>query len=211
MPASFTSTLPTQSRPEPPPATATPPWSAHSAKTVYENPWTTVREEALIGPQGQTGLYGFFAPVDCVVVVPLWVEEKLLHTALVEQWRQPIREFSWEVPCGRIEAGESIEVAANRELAEECGFQAGELISLGTWRHSDARVAGIIHCFAAVDLALASHLTKDDSEADLSAFRLSWTQALAAIDSGAVNQVASMSALLRCASNPRVKELFALP
>ncbi len=209
--ASFLSTLPTLAHSKQPPAGDNPPWSVSASREVYENPWTKVVEEELIGPDEQEGLYGYFAPIDCVVVVPLWLEDGTLHTALVEQWRQPIREYSWEVPCGRIEPGESVEDSARRELAEECGFNAGQLIPIGTWRHSDARVAGIIHTFAAVDLSLNQHASKDASEVDLSAFRLTWREALQAMDAGAVNQVASMSALLHCDRHKLVQEQLTTP
>jgi 8-oxo-dGTP pyrophosphatase MutT (NUDIX family) len=194
-----------------PPGGDNPPWQAVSSQEIYTNPWTTVIEEQLVGPQQQPGLYGYFAPVDCVVVVPLWIEGGAWHTALVQQWRQPIREHSWEVPCGRIEPGEDVEATAQRELAEECGFQAGHLVQIGRWRHSDARVAGIIHCCVALDLTSDHSYTKDDTEADLSVFRLRWGDAFAAIDSGAVNQVASMSALLHCTRHATVSTLLSAP
>ena len=168
-------------------------------------------EEKLLGPNQQPGIYGYFAPVDCVFVVPLWFEDGVLHTALVEQWRQPIREHSWEVPCGRLEAGENPQAAAQRELMEECGLEAGQLLQIGAWRHSDARVAGLINTFVALDLRRNHSLSKDDSEADLHAFRLSWDQAMAAIDSGAISQVGTLSALLRAAQHQAVQDFLRTP
>lgn len=185
------------------------PWQVISQTEVYRNPWSVVFEESLSGPQQQRGLYGYFAAVDCVVVVPLWPENGGVYTALVEQWRQPIRQNTWEVPCGRIEEGETTHSAAARELAEECGLAAQRWLPLGQWQHSDARVAGTIYAYLALDLS-STKAVKDAAEIDLSAFRLPLhgaDGALSAISDGRLCQVASMSALFSAAQHPAVQAL----
>ena len=176
-----------------------PPWESQAQREVYHNPWSTVIEEDLRGPQGQTGLYGYFAAVDCVVVVPTEHRPDGQHWVhLVRQWRHPIRQHTWECPCGRLEPGENIAVAAARELAEECGLSAGQWQELGSWVHSDARVAGRITCLWAQDLTpLASPQAKDASEVDVMSQAIPFPAALDAIASGALQQVATIAALLR--------------
>jgi 8-oxo-dGTP diphosphatase len=55
----------------------------------------------------------------------------------------------WSFPGGRIEPGETAEVAARRELFEETGIAAGPLLPLGTFRPNAADPSLVIEVFAA--------------------------------------------------------------
>ncbi|MBM3393096.1 MAG: NUDIX hydrolase [Betaproteobacteria bacterium] len=53
---------------------------------------------------------------------------------LLKIFRHPIRDYTWEVPRGFVDADEEASVSALRELEEETGLQcdARDLIDLGT-------------------------------------------------------------------------------
>ena len=88
----------------------------------------SLREDVAELPDKRTTLYGVVTFGDCVGVVPFVDKE---HLILVRQYRYVYREnHRWEIPTGGVKDGESFEKAAQRELAEEAGYRAGQLIHI---------------------------------------------------------------------------------
>ena len=171
------------------------PWRTTASREVYRNPWSVVLEDRLQGGDGRVGLYGYFAPRDAVLVLPLFSDHT---TILVRQWRYAYGCSSWELVCGALEVGEDIAAAAARELAEEGGVQAERWTAQGSFHPSDARVAGRTHAFVAEDLSPVSS-TLDASEYDLVRERVPLSEAVMAVLDGRISHVASAYLLLRAA------------
>ncbi len=100
-----------------------------SSRVVYENPWMTVREDEIVRPDGSRGMFGVIDKPDFALVIP--AEKGGFH--LVEEYRYPIGRRTWSFPQGTMPGREPAdpEYLARRELAEETGLQAGELVHLG--------------------------------------------------------------------------------
>lgn len=183
-------------QPSQPPADA--PWQIVEQTTVYENPWSRVIQERLRHRNGQAGLYAFFAPVDCAVLIPLCGSADQARVHLVQQWRQAYRESTWELPCGRLDAGETPRQAGERELAEECGLVGGSWQVFGEWLHSDARVAGVSHCFLVRDAQpTAASAALDSSETGLQSQAFTLPELWRMLDQGQIRQVTTVAALCR--------------
>ncbi|MFC0028068.1 NUDIX domain-containing protein [Micromonospora chaiyaphumensis] len=99
------------------------------SRTVYTNPWMTVREDRVRRPDGSTGIYGVVEKPDFALVLPRWAE----GFWLVEQFRYPVGRRAWEFPQGSWGrgAGGSTADLARRELAEETGLRAETVTHLG--------------------------------------------------------------------------------
>src|SRR5207302_10035669 len=66
--------------------------------------------------------------VPSIGVIPMWDEETVL---LIRQYRHPTGETLLEIPAGSFDPEEEAEACAQRELAEEIGYRAGESVALG--------------------------------------------------------------------------------
>ncbi|GAA1217315.1 NUDIX domain-containing protein [Prauserella alba] len=100
-----------------------------SSRQVYTNNWMTVREDSIRREDGSAGLYGVVDKPDYALVIPY--EDGRFH--LVEQFRYPLGIRRWEFPQGTAPERADVEPAelAARELREETGLAAGDLVEIG--------------------------------------------------------------------------------
>jgi ADP-ribose pyrophosphatase len=84
-------------------------------------------------------------------VVVLAVDERE-RVVLVRQYRYPADDVIWEIPAGRIDAGETPEAGARRELEEEVGARARGLEHVFTFYASPGYCDEVMHLFRATDL-----------------------------------------------------------
>jgi len=169
------------------------PWRITARRSAYRNPWSEVIEEELVYPDGSPGLFAHLAPVDAVLVCPLFPNGDVV---LVRQWRQAYATTSWELPCGRVEPEEDADTAARRELAEEGRLQAARWDALGRFHNSDSRVGGVIHCYLARKLGDAD-VAADRTEQDMVRERVALREALAAVEDGRIAHIATAFLLAR--------------
>jgi len=104
-------------------------WKTLSTRIAYQNPFMLVHEDQTLNPAGKPAIYGYCESTENSVYIA--VVDSKDHMYLVEQFRYPLKRNSWEVVAGRIPHDEDITEGARRELLEETGFEAKELVRLG--------------------------------------------------------------------------------
>jgi ADP-ribose pyrophosphatase len=129
------------------------PWQTRSTKPIYTNPWIQLHEDEAIMPDGRTTVYGVVQCAGCVGVLPFVDGDTVL---LVGQYRYVAQGFFWEIPTGAQHAGETLEEAAQRELAEEAGHEAGRLTKLCDFHTSKSILREVAHLYLAEDLRPAA-------------------------------------------------------
>ena len=120
------------------------PWKTLSSTSIYRNRWLALREDLVELPDGRTTIYGVVTCGECVGILPFLDPETVL---LIRQYRYVSGRMTWEMPTGGVHAGESLEEAAQRELAEEIGYRAGRLTSISTYHTSKSVLDETAHLF----------------------------------------------------------------
>ena len=95
---------------------------SEAAKVVYEGKWLRMKQRGRWEYVERTNEGGM-----AVIIIAATPEGKLLF---VEQHRMPLDARTIEMPAGLVgdvHAGESVELAAHRELLEETGWQAARI------------------------------------------------------------------------------------
>jgi 8-oxo-dGTP pyrophosphatase MutT (NUDIX family) len=89
------------------------------------------------------------------------------RVCLVRQYRHGVTDFLWEIPAGKLDAGEPPEVCAVRELAEETGVKARLWTSMGQFLPAPGIFSEIIHLYLARDLVVGTAAPDADEELEI--------------------------------------------
>lgn len=103
-------------------------WTGIERTTTYPKPFDERHEPKEDDEQDKP------EPCDAVVVFPFLVGSDALtpvQVVLIRQFRPTVGKWVIELPAGLIDADETPEVAASRELREETGFTASRVLHMG--------------------------------------------------------------------------------
>ena len=172
------------------------PWRTRDARVMYDNPWIRVTEHLVTNPAGGDGIYGVVHMKNIATGVVVLDGEG--HTWLVGQWRYTLNTPSWEIPEGGGDPREDPLLAAQRELLEETGLQAGEWTHIQTLHTSNSVTDEVAHIYLARKIRRVAEPCPEDTE-DLRVRRLPFAEALAMVESGEITDAVSVAGLLRVA------------
>jgi len=170
------------------------PWKTTSTRPIYENRWIKVREDIAELPDGRTTLYGVVECAEAVGVLPFLDADTVL---LVGQYRYVARGFFWEIPTGGVHPDETLEAAAQRELAEEAGHEAGRLVKLCEFHTSKSILREVAHLYVGEDLRPATR-PRDHTEF-IECRSFPFAEALAMVDREEIKDAMTVIALLHAA------------
>lgn len=138
------------------------PWEVISSEQEKLYGIFSLRTDRARSPR--TGLeYDFYIleSKEWINVIPITPENEIV---LIRQYRHGIRAVTLEIPGGLVEDGASPEETAINELREETGYQARQMIPLGSVLANPAIQNNRCHTFLAKDVFLAGRQDLDDKE-----------------------------------------------
>jgi ADP-ribose pyrophosphatase len=106
-----------------------------SSESVFQGRFLHAVRDHVRLPDGAIATREYFVHPGAVMVIPLLEDGQGGYRVVLErQYRHPVGQVMLEFPAGKLDAGESTQNCAQRELQEETGYTARE------WAH-----AGIMH------------------------------------------------------------------
>ena len=144
-------------------------------------------------PDGSTSMREYVKHLGAVCVIPITDEGEVI---LEKQYRYSVGRVMIEIPAGKLDyAGEDFLSAAERELREETGAVADEMIDMGDYFGSPAIMGEHIRMF------MAKGLTFGECELDegefLEVFRLPLDEAVDMVMRGEITDGKTQVAILR--------------
>ncbi len=132
-----------------------------TSDTLFEGRIVTLQRDTVELPNGHTSVREVCRHPQGVCVLPLRADGTV---SLVRQYRYPMGRTLLELPAGKLDMGpEELEAAARRELGEETGLEAGEMIYLGKIYASPGFCDEVLHMYLARDLRQsAAHPDEDE-------------------------------------------------
>lgn len=163
-------------------------------RSAYRRPGFELRLRTVLLPDGSQKIREIVEEGPSVAIVPLLADGRV---RLIRQFRSPFGGWLIELPAGGMEPGESAEMAARRELAEEAGLAAGNLEYLGVMCGAPGLSTERIHLYLANGLRFtdAAH----DPDEHIVCLDLDWQACFRLISEGAIFDTKTVAGLTRAA------------
>ncbi len=160
------------------------------SKKIFEGKLISLQVDEVSLPNGKTSTREIVKHPGAVATLAITDEEKLV---LVRQFRKPLEKVTLELPAGKLDPGESPEMCARRELAEETGYQAEHLQHVVSFYTSPGFADEIIHLYEATQLKDGD--AKPDQDEFVEVVELTLEEAFAAIAAGDICDAKTVSAV----------------
>lgn len=125
------------------------------------------------------------------VVVPLLENGNII---LVEQFRYPLQKKLIELPAGKLDAGEDPGVCAERELKEETGYSAKEIVKLGSIYTTPGFCTEELFIYLANGLKRGDH-SREEGEQGMKVLQKSLNEINMMIGSGEIKDAKTISGI----------------
>ena len=157
-----------------------------SSEVAFEGPLFRVLRDRLIEPGGKEGVRDIIRHNGSVVILAMdhGKNKKDPWIVVERQYRHAAMQFLWELPAGKLEAGEDPLEGAKRELKEETGYVARKWKQLVEYYASPGFLGESMKVFLAEGLVAGDAHPEDDEQIEIRLVKLS--DLLKMIEKGAI-------------------------
>ena len=163
-----------------------------SSQVEFTGRIITVRQDQAALPNGRVVGREVVEHPGGVAVLALFDDNTV---PVVRQFRYPFQKIITELPAGKLEKGEDPLVCAQRELSEEVGAEADELIYLGKFFTSPGYSTEVLHMYLARGLRQGQ--AHPDEDEFLESERLPFLTLFQQVMSGEIEDGKTIAAVLK--------------
>jgi len=176
-----------------------------SSKVVFEGKVFRVNRDKVVEPGGNTNERDVIRHNGSVVILALdhSKSKKNPWVVMERQYRHAAGQFLWELPAGKIEAGEEPLAAGKRELAEETGYIAKKWKPLVEYFASPGFLGETMKTFLAEGLVTGEAHPEEDEKIEIRLIKLN--DILKMIDKGMIQDGKTLTAILLYARKEKNK------
>ncbi|MBI3914414.1 MAG: NUDIX hydrolase [Chloroflexi bacterium] len=133
------------------------PWTVLARRILYASDWLDLQHVDIRMPDGSTlrDIHFIDHKKPAAGVVPIGVDGRVL---LIDHYRFQTDTRGWEIPAGKLDAGETPAQAVARELREETGHRAASFQELGKYFPSNGSSNQAFHVFVARGVTRAGEI-----------------------------------------------------
>jgi len=165
--------------------------TVHSRKHLHKTRVLDVGVEDVTLPSGVRATLDVLKHPGAACVLPVDDDGRV---TLIRQFRHCADGWLWEAPAGTLNAGETPEQCARREIVEEAGLAAGDLAHVGFVFTAPGFTDEKIHLYVATRCAKAPvHRDEDEVITEVRAF--SWDEIDAMAERGELTDAKTLSLL----------------
>lgn len=158
--------------------------------TIYDGHVVHLRKDEVLCPNGNHS-YREIVDHQGGVGILLIEDNKVV---LVKQFRYAYKETIYEIPAGKIEKGEEPYSTGLRELQEETGYEADELIHLGDIYPSCGYTNEIIHLYYAKNARKKE--THFDEDEFIETYLIPYEEVIRMIKNGKIKDAKTICAIM---------------
>ncbi len=157
---------------------------------VYKGKIIDLSVETVTLPNGATADLEVITHPGAAAVVPMKDDRTVI---MVRQYRHAVRRFIYEIPAGKLHAGENPRDCAAREMEEETGYRVGRLEPLLSFLTTPGFTNEIIHIFVGRDLSPGTQNLGADEVLEI--IEMPLDQAVAHINDGVIQDAKTIIGL----------------
>ena len=167
-----------------------------SSEIVYQGPLFRVQHDKIIEPDGRENERDVIRHNGSVVILALdnAKNKKDPWIVMERQYRHAANQYLWELPAGKLDAGETPLEGAKRELSEETGYRAKKWSPLVEYYASPGFLGESMIVFLAQGLEAGDAHPEEDESIELRLVKLS--EVLKMIEKGAIKDGKTLTSVL---------------